>query len=258
MDVLCSFKDSTDYKYIQKLIETAQRYLNEIDLPLSQDSDNQDYYELRSNLFARIAYNVLKSNFKAEFGQVIRKFIFNIFPFKIYQYHIFRRSSFDGKLFSDLFGKDAYDLYDRILQFDYSAYTLQQRALYKSHQYDFVGAFADIDKALSMNGSNFSIRNSHAIILFEANKKSRTRVSEESIAEAMRTLQQCLNSDKRKIYHAQKFAEFALYLSENWHFTIYLDEAQKWLQQLIITQESVSSYTKNLLRDVQSELAKVL
>ena len=133
-------------------------------------------------MFERLAYDVLKSHFKKEFGVVIRKFILNVSPYKIYQYHVFRRSAVDGKLFSDLFGDDAYDLYERIFQFDGGAYTLQQRALYKSHRRDFKGAFEDIDKAISINGSNFSIKNSHAIILFEANKDKRTPISAESIA----------------------------------------------------------------------------
>lgn len=257
MDVLCAFENNTDYKVLREYINATQGYLSEINVPLSQDIDNQDYYELRSNLFARLAYDVLKSHFKKEFGAVIRKFILNVSPYKIYQYHVFRRSAFDGKLFSDLFGDDAHDLYERIFQFDGGAYTLQQRALYKSHRCDFKGAFEDIDKAISINGSNFSIKNSHAIILFEANKDKRTSISEESIAEAMDTLRKCFSSDKRKVYHAQKFAEFSVYLAKNWRDSSYLEEAKKWLAQLIDTQESNSSFTKYLFKQVQSELSKI-
>lgn len=256
MDVLCAFENTTDYKILREYIAATQGYLNEISVPLSQDVANQDYYELRSSLFARLAYDVLKTYFKKEFGTVVRKFILNVSPYKIYKYHVFRRSGFDGKLFSELFGNNAYDLYDCIFRFDSSAYTLQQRALYKSHQHDFVGAFVDIDKALNMNGSNFSIKNSHAIILFEANKMIRTPISEEGISEAMATLQRCFNSDKRKVYHAQKFSEFAVYLSKNWSDSLYLEEAKNWLVQLISTKESTSSYTKKLLEQVQAELAK--
>lgn len=257
MDVLCAFENTTNYKVLKEYIDATQGYLNEINVPLSQDIDNQDYYELRSNLFARLAYEVLKSHFKGKFSAVISKFILNVSPYKIYQYHVFRRSAFDGKLFSDLFGDDAYGLYERIFQFDSGAYTLQQRALYKSHRGDFKGAFEDIDKAISINGSNFSIKNSHAIILFEANKDRRTSISEESIAEAMDTLRKCFSSDKRKVYHAQKFAEFAVYLAKNWRDSSYLEEAEKWLVQLIRTQESTSSFTKYLLRQVENELSKI-
>ena len=255
--MLCAFENTTNYRVLREYIDATQGYLSEINVPLSQDIDNQDYYELRSNLFARLAYDVLKSHFKEEFSVVVRKFILNVSPYKIYQYHVFRRSAFDGKLFSDLFGDDAYDLYERIFQFDGGAYTLQQRALYKSHRRDFKGAFEDIDKAISINGSNFSIKNSHAIILFEANKDKRTSISEESIAEAMDTLRKCFSSDKRKVYHAQKFAEFAVYLAKSWRDSSYLEEAEKWLVQLISTQESTTSFTKYLFRQVQSELSKI-
>ncbi|WP_455031556.1 SIR2 family protein [Oribacterium sp.] len=257
VDVLCAFENTTNYIILREYVKATQGYLSEINVPLSQDSDNQDYYELRSNLFARLAYDVLQSYFKEEFSAVVRKLILSVSPYNIYQYHVFRRSAFDGKLFSDLFGDDAYSLYERIFQFDSGAYTLQQRALYKSHRCDFKGAFEDIDKAISINGSNFSIKNSHAIILFEANKNKRTSISEESIAEAMDTLRKCFSSDKRKVYHAQKFAEFAVYLAKNWRDSSYLEEAEKWLVQLIGTQESTSSFTKYLLRQVHSELSKI-
>lgn len=84
----------------------------------------------------------------------------------------------------------------------------------------------------------------------------RTPISEEGISEAMATLQRCFNSDKRKVYHAQKFSEFAVYLSKNWSDSLYLEEAKNWLVQLISTKESTSSYTKKLLEQVQAELAK--
>ena len=93
--------------------------------------------------------------------------------------------------------------------------------------------------------------------MFEANKDKRTSISEESIAEAMDTLRKCFSSDKRKVYHAQKFAEFAVYLAKSWRDSSYLEEAEKWLVQLISTQESTTSFTKYLFRQVQSELSKI-
>lgn len=255
MDVLCSFFESTDYKKLRGYIELAQGFLREIDVTLSQDTNNQDYYELRSNLFARLTYDELKNHFKADFREVIRKFIQNVSPYKIYQHYIFKRSGYDAKLFSDLFGKDAYDLYECIYRFEDSEYTLQQQALYKAYQGDFTGAFADIDKALNKNRSNFSIKNSHAIILFEANKGKRTPIAEEGMSKAMETLETCFYSDKRKIYHAQKFAEFAIYLAKEWRKDDYLEQAKIWLEQIVRTGESQSRRTRDLLEHIRSQIA---
>lgn len=255
MDVLCSFFNSTNYKELHGYIESAQGFLREIDVSLSQDANNQDYYELRSNLFARLTYDELKKHFKADFRETVRKFILNVSPYKIYQHYIFKRSGYDARLFSDLFGKDAYDLYECIYRFENSEYTLQQQALYKAYQGDFAGAFADIDKALNRNRANFSIKNSHAIILFEANKGKRTPIAEEGMSKAMETLETCFNSDKRKVYHAQKFAEFAIYLSKEWGKGDYLDTAKTWLEQIVHTGESQSRYTKGLLERVQFQIA---
>lgn len=257
MDVLCSFFDTTDYKILQEYIASTQNYLREIDVNLSQDTNNQEYYELRSNLFARLTYDELKAHFKKDFCKVIRKFILRVSPYNIYQHYIFRRSGYDAKLFSELFGKEAYDLYECIYRFDDSVYTLQQQALYKAYQRDFTGAFSDIDKALNKSRFNFSIRNSHAIILFEASKDKRTQIAEDSMSKAMETLRECFHSDKRKVYHAQKFAEFALYLSENWRKDDYMEEAKIWLEQIVNTGESKSRQTRNLLNRVQTRMAKL-
>jgi len=255
MDVLCSFWGTTDYEILKKYIDATQGYLREINVGLSQDVNNQDYYELRSNLFAWLTYNELRKHFRDDFKDIIRKFILNVSPYKVFQHHIFRRSGYDAKLFSELFGKEAYKLYECIYRFDNSAYTLQQQALCKAYLGDFTGAFSDIDKALNKSHSNFSIKNSHAIILFEANKDKRTPIAEEGIAKAMSTLQECFHSDKRKVYYAQKFAEFALYLSEKWGKRDYLIDAQTWLEQIVSTEESQSIRTKKLLNQVRSQLA---
>ena len=144
----------------------------------------------------------------------------------------------------------------RIYRFDNSAYTLQQQALCKAYLGDFSGAFSDIDKALNKSRSNFSIRNSHAIILFEANKGKRTPIAEEGMAKAMSMLQECFHSDKRKVYHAQKFADFALYLAKEWGKKDYLEDAQTWLEQIVTSGESQSVRTKNLLDHVRSQIAR--
>ena len=78
MDVLCSFLGITDYHILKKHIDATQSYLREIDVGLSQDINNQDYYELRSNLFAWLAYDELRKHFQKDFGDIVSKFILSL------------------------------------------------------------------------------------------------------------------------------------------------------------------------------------
>jgi hypothetical protein len=253
-DVLCAYFDTTDYQYIQNLILTAQRYLSEVDVQVLPDTIDQDYYCVRSHLFAYYTFQVLCSDYKADFADVIRKFVLNVPPYRIYKHYIFKRSAYDAKFFNSIFAHNAHDLYEYIFRFDGSAYTLQQWALYKAYCNDYSGAFADIDKAINMNPYNFSIKNSHAIILFEANKEKKTSLAKEGMDQAMSILQQCFKSDKRRIYHAQKYSEFALFLSRNWNDKSYLVQAREWLEEIILSGETTSRYSKKLLNDINSAM----
>lgn len=250
-DVLCAYFNTTDYQYIKNLILTVQRYLSEVDVQVLPDIIDQDYYYVRSHLFAYYAFQVLISNYKIAFADVIRQFILNVSPYRIYKHHIFKRSAYDAKFFSSIFANDAHDLYEYIFHFDESAYTLQQKALYKAYCGDYSGAFVDIDKAMNMNPRNFSIKNSHAIILFEANKGKKTDLAKDGMDQAMSILQKCFNSDKRRTYHAQKYAEFALFLARNWDDKSYLVQAEEWLDKIISGEETTSRYSKGLLTDVK-------
>lgn len=256
VDILFSYFGLVNYEQVQDLICATQGYLASYDIGLLNDALDQDYYSLRSNMFAYIANQILQEDFKREYGGVIRRFIFEVSPYKVYHYYIFKRSAFDARLFKKLFFKNAHDIYEFLVRYDDGAYALQQWALYKAYLGDYSGAFADIDRAISMNPYNFSIRNSRAIILFEANKEKSDSIALEGLKEAMDTLQRCFTSDKRKVYHAQKYAEFALYYSQIRGIPVYLSQAHEWLEQLISTKESTSKQTKRLFIEVEKEIKR--
>ena len=255
-DILCSFYDTTDYEKLNRILSSAKGYLQELDVEIAPDALDQSYYSVRSNLFAHLAFSVLLNDFRVAFGDVIRRFILNVSSYKVYKYYIFKRSAFDARNFNKLFGNTAHDLYEHIYRFDESAYTLQQWALYKAYLGDFAGAFADIDKAVNKSSNNFSIKNSRAIILFEANKKQKTAKAEAGMEEAMQILQQCFSSDKRKVYHAQKYAEFSLFLAKEWDNPYYLAQAKEWLKTIVDRKESTSIRTMTLLKEVSSAIIK--
>ena len=257
MDVLCSFFNTTDYSKIQGIITTTQGYLQDLDIDLLPDAEDQNYYCLRSNLFAYLAFKVFSSKFRHEFGEVVRNLILEVSPYKIYRYHVFKRSAYDARFFKAIFDCPVHDLYEHVFRIDNNAYTLQQWALYKAYLRDYSGAFADIDTAINMNPNNFSIRNSRAIILFEANKDKKSELAEDGMHEAMEILKKCYFSDKRKVYHAQKFSEFAIYLNDEWNDSSYLQQAKDWLQDVYDTGESKSATTKRLLKETKAKCAKI-
>ena len=256
-DVLCAYYNTTDYDTLQKIIITVSGLLKEIDVDITPDSEDQDFYSLRSHLFADLTRSSLMKNYKADYSKIIRKFILNVSPYRIYCYNVFKRSAFDARFFKELFSSDAHELYEHILRYDDSIYTLQQWALYKSYLGDFAGAFADIDRAISINKNNFSIKNSRAIILFEANKQKKTKLAADGLTEAMTILQDCFYSDKRKVYHAQKYAEFAIYLSRYWDNHDYLLQAAEWLDTIIKAKETVSPRSKGLLKNVEKRIREL-
>lgn len=62
----------------------------------------------------------------------------------------------------------------------------------------------------------------------------------------MEILSECYQSDKRKVYHAQKYTEFALLYKEIYKDDRYIEQAFNWLSDLIKNEDSMSRKTKYL------------
>ena len=248
MDIVFKYFEDADYDQILKIVKRTETFLSDINIVLEADLDDQNYYSLRSNLFAKYTHEVAKKGYRDVYAQVIKRFITNVSPSYIYKNYVFKRRAYDAELFNDLFGDMGDAVYEIIFSRDDSAYTLQQWALYKAKNKRFSEAFVDIDRAINMQSKNFSIKNARAIILFEANKNKHTDAAKDSLVEAMEILERCYESDKRKVYHAQKYAEFAIWIFNEYNETTYLDKALKWLQVLIRSEESLSFKTKQLYR----------
>ncbi|WP_346920796.1 SIR2 family protein [Clostridium sp. UBA7339] len=245
-DILISYLGVSDYNQIREIISRINNSLSTVDIELENDENDQDYYSLRSSLFAYYVNKILIKDFRNEYGNIIKDFIFKVPPFKIYKNYVFKRTAYDAELFYKLYGNSANDIYKRIYSYDDSAYTLQQWALYRSKMKNFKEAFADIDKAMNLQKNNFSIKNTRAIILFEANKDLKTGIAINGMCEAMEILEDCYKSDKRKIYHAQKYAEFAIHLYENFKRYDYINQALKWIDDIMKSGDSKTDKTRKL------------
>ena len=246
VDTLMAYFDTKKYDAIVDMVSQVKTLLADANITLSIDDVDQDYYNLRSNLFARYTNQVLLWDFKKEYGEVIRRFIYEVSPLKIYKYYVFKRRAYDANLFYKVFGKDAHELYETLYLYDNSAYVLQQWALYKSRLEDYAGAFADIDKASNMLPYNFSIKNARAIIYFEANKNKSSETAIKGMKKAMEILEECYNNDKRKVYHAQKYAEFALYFYSKLNDKQFIKPAIAWMDNLEKRGEVIGNWTKKL------------
>ena len=113
---------------------------------------------------------------------------------------------------------------------------LQQGALYLAQKKNFNDAFYWIDKAMTQtNNKYFSIRNSHAIILFDANinsKEDNSNIRQE-LDRSMLILEKCITNDKRKIFHAIRYAEQTLEYAKRYFddkTKRYIDQAIDWLK----------------------------
>ncbi len=128
------------------------------------------------------------------------------------------------------------DFYESLYERDRSPYLLQQGALYLSNKNRFNEAFEWIDRAIVETGNKvFSIRNSHAIILFRANigADSNDPTVAGTLKQSMDILAECYEDDKRKTYHALVFADQALkYWGVYGDGTAkeYLITAEQWLK----------------------------
>jgi hypothetical protein len=102
--------------------------------------------------------------------------------------------------------------------------------------------------------SNWSIQNTKAIIMFEANKNSREVDAKLQIDKAMSILTNCYKLDKRKAYHALKYAEYALFIVREFGDEQYLKPAEEWLKKEI-TGRSESNHMTKLLKKVTGEIS---
>ncbi len=238
------------------MINKTRNYLRDFNFTVEEDGD---FFVIRSSLFSMNILKILIEDYRDYFAQIVRFVVEDASSYNIFRYDIFRRKAFDSELFRQVFSRDeAVRLYNILYSRDQNPYTLQQMALCQSLFGDYKNAFQSIDKALSTMPRNFSFRNSQAIIMFEANKSASSPESISYMKKAMEILKQCYTDDKRKIYHAQKFAEFAIILHSDYDCNEYLEDAQQWLDEIVSEDEFVSRKTQRLREQIASALSALI
>lgn len=245
--IISHILDVDVYPEAYDVIKRATNYLRLFNVDFDHADDSVDYYILRSKVFLQMARKILVEDFRNEYAELIEAVVLKVNPYTIPRYDSFKRKAYDSILFKELFSYDkAIQLYNKLYSRDENPYTLQQLALCQSLFADYDGAFVNIDRALSAKPDNFSFKNSQAIIMFEANHNNRVPGSIDYLKKSMVILEECYANDKRKLYHAQKYAEFAIILSREYDCNDYLEKAVDWLMQMTRDDVPDSLKTKRL------------
>jgi energy-coupling factor transporter ATP-binding protein EcfA2 len=216
MDMLMLYfsDDLESYQDIFAMVSSVGGMLREFGSQTTDDS--QDYFAPRSTLFADALMRVVRP---VELAAMLRRFHNSLSAWSIHDYQTFRFQAFDADLFTRAFPdwKDGLAFYEQLWRREPSAFKRQQGALYLHRLGQNRLAFSWIDDAIRENaGRAYSIRNTHAVILFNVNIEfdpttaSDLQLVLETLRESMQILESCISQDERKAYHVRTYAEQAI------------------------------------------------
>lgn len=221
------------------------------------DYQDQDYFVPRSMIVSEAIITQCNSK---HLKRVLYRVLENLPPYKIVNYHIFKKKAYDKRIIAHAFHdhEEGKHFYERLLDEDKkNPYLWQQGALYLLFKRQYFAAFTWIEKAISLSDNRiFSIRNSHAIILFDANIFKHDPESRPTLDRSMNILQECYQRDRKKLYHAKKFAEQAIEYYKHFpdsNTKQYLITAQHWLREEI-AENNWDNFLKLLKRKVDQHL----
>ena len=206
-------------------------------IPEDDSYDNMNYYYPRSRYIADVIVDACSSELLSK----VLNGVLDKVPYPhICNYKIFHKYAFDKNVALKAFAnwKDGKAFYEKAFIYDNrNPYVLQQGALYLSQKRKYDDAFAWIDRAISMTDDKyFSIRNSHAVILFNANIEKNDSSVREQLDKSMQILEKCMNADSRKRFHARIYASQAILYYGRFNdekAVYYLKTARSWLEKIV-------------------------
>ncbi len=208
----------------------------------------QDYFVPRSTI---VGEAVLAAASAEDLRSMLWRFHRNVSILSICHYDIFIRTAYNNDLVASAFRdwQEGTKFYELIEQRDSTPYIHQQKALYLSKLGRFDEAFNAIDRAIVESGGRvWSIRNSHAIILFKANiRRPCSTEARDALRHSMDILTQCYESDRRKPYHACVYADQAIAYRRKYPDSVsveFLKQALAWLE----SEASLSPWNRSVRR----------
>ncbi len=232
MEVAYQYFSDKSYKDVINMRKQLADFLQEDDAEWLAEN-NIDGYRPRTSI---IADAILRYTNRRVLADVMWTLIDNVYSVSICNYRTFRKWAFDKALVMRAFPKwkEGRDFYEEVFLYDNrNPYILQQGALYLSAMHKYEEAFDWIDRAKTMtNDKHFSIRNSHAIILFDANYEIDSKEAEFQLQRSMKILHKCYKDDQRRTFHAKTYADQALRYFKKYHdkqAVEYLEQSKVWL-----------------------------
>lgn len=252
--------NSQHYTEILNTIDQLGKLIRDYDYSDSLIDKDQDYFQPRSHIVAETVMEQIPS---VILRRVLNRFHSNVPIFRIVNYHIFKKIAYDKDFFIRAFPewKEGKEFYDDLYQRDNDFYILQQGALYLANKRKFADAFDWIDLAIQESeGRIFSIKNTHAIIMFEANVNgsSSDPIVRQNLDKSMKILSDCYRIDNRKYYHARIFAVQAIE-----YYKKYFDSVAK--DYLVVAKERLTKelngqpfFKHKRLRELQKEVTELI
>lgn len=256
MEVAYSYFSDKTYDEVIAMRKQLADFLQEDDNEWLAENEI-DGYRPRTSI---ISDAILEYTKRDTLADVMWKVINNVYYVSICNYRTFHKWAFDKDMMMRAFpnwheGKEF--LEEAFLYDNRNPYVLQQGALYLSAKKRYREAFDWIDRAKTMtDDKHFSIRNSHAIILFDANYEVDTEEAKIQLDRSMDILHKCYTDDKRRTFHARTYAEQSLQYFKKYHndkAARYLEQAQAWLKDELIT-NSWAYDLKSLLSRIDDTL----
>jgi hypothetical protein len=251
-------EDGFSYENILSFMESLKGMVNEVIGDVIDGTDDQDYYQPRSQILAE---TILKQTKSYLFKNVYKKFHENVPKHLIPKFYIFKRSAYDAYYTTKAFNnwQEGLEFYDNVFGNDRTPFVLQQCSLYLLKKKKYVEAALKIDHAIQISTKRiFSIENTHAIVLFKANINADEIDSKarETLDRSMQILRKCYQEDQRKTYHAITFAEQSLE-----YFTVfgdntarqYFELSLKWLQEIQV-ERKYNFRVRNLILEIKRRL----
>lgn len=211
MDMLLLYyqNDSIGYKDIYTIKNKLSSLIDEEEHYTI--NNEQDYFTLRSTAFASIALKYIPSDMLA---QVLHKFSFNVHKDIIVRYSTFKRKAFDADIVTRAFHniKDGIEFFERIIAMDPSEYRYQQFALYLFRKGNIEQAWKNIEEALILNPNSWTIKNTHAYILFKRNidVEMEELIVKNTLDETFNVIEDCIKKDIRSSFHIITYSENGL------------------------------------------------
>lgn len=235
-EVAYDYFDNFNAEAVFSMKEDASDIIKDY-IPEDDTYENMNYYYPRSRYIADVIVDACSSDL---LSRVLNGVLDKVPYPHICDYKIFHKYAFDKNMTLKAFTnwRDGKAFYEKAFIYDNrNPYVLQQGALYLSQKRKFDDAFAWIDRAISMTDDKyFSIRNSHAVILFNANIEKNDGNVREQLDKSMLILEKCMNADSRKRFHARIYASQAVQYYGRFNdekAVSYLKTARSWLVKIV-------------------------